>query len=263
MEIIKTKVMRGPNCWSATNCNLIVLKLAPDTTAPDCAATDEMIKRLSGLHIPSDLIYTGLALNKLVGYVATALQRLAGMDCAYFIVQESALQCDADVIFTYTLESAGIYAASAAVDIINAMKNQYNCDWDVAIKHLSLLNRRGGFGPSTKAIVDTAIKRGIPVTRLDDESLLMLGYGAIQRIVRTAVTGLTSAVAVALAQDKNATKKLLDANYIPVPQGVVIDQLDELVAAINDIGFPLVVKPSDGNHGAGNYNHDTITGRSS
>ncbi len=244
--------MRGPNYWSASHHQLIVLKIAADKVAAyPAAATDEMINKLGGLRIPSHLIYPGLSLTKLVGYIAVALQKLAGMDCEYFTGQPNEQQPDTNVVFPYTVETAGVYAAEAAVEIINTLHNQQPCYWDAAIQQLSLLNRRDALGPSTKAIADAAINRGIPVTRLDRDSLLMLGYGANQRILRAAVTGSTSAIAVALAQDKDSTKKLLDANYVPVPRGVIIDQLDELVAAIEDLGFPLVIKPSDGNHGRG------------
>lgn len=54
-----------------------------------------------------------------------------------------------------------------------------------------------------------------------------------------------------IASDKELTKQILNANLIPTPQGFVITSEEELKDAIQQLGFPLVIKPHNGNHGKG------------
>ncbi|RYF39807.1 MAG: ATP-grasp domain-containing protein, partial [Comamonadaceae bacterium] len=106
-------------------------------------------------------------------------------------------------------------------------------------------------GPSTAAIVGAATARGIPHIRLNDGNLVQLGYSAAQRRIWTAETDLTSAIAEGIAGDKDLTKSLLASCGVPVPEGVVVASAAEAWEAAEDIGLPVVVKPSDGNHGRG------------
>ena len=106
-------------------------------------------------------------------------------------------------------------------------------------------------GPSTAAIVAAATARGIPHIRLNDSNLVQLGYGASQRRIWTAETDLTSAIAEGIAHDKDLTKSLLATCGVPVPEGQVADSAPQAWEAALDIGLPVVVKPSDGNHGRG------------
>ncbi|MDO8719434.1 MAG: cyanophycin synthetase [Polaromonas sp.] len=106
-------------------------------------------------------------------------------------------------------------------------------------------------GPSTASIVAAATARGIPHIRLNDGNLVQLGYGASQRRIWTAETDLTSAIAEGIAHDKDLTKSLLATCGVPVPEGVIVSSPDEAWDAAQDIGLPVVVKPSDGNHGRG------------
>jgi cyanophycin synthetase len=106
-------------------------------------------------------------------------------------------------------------------------------------------------GPSTAAIVAAATARGIPHIRLNDGNLVQLGYGASQRRIWTAETDLTSAIAESIAHDKDLTKSLLASCGVPVPEGEIADSAEAAWEAAQDIGLPVVVKPSDGNHGRG------------
>jgi cyanophycin synthetase len=106
-------------------------------------------------------------------------------------------------------------------------------------------------GPSTAAIVDAATDRGIPSIRLTDGNLVQLGYGASSRRIWTAETDATSAIAEGIASDKDLTKRLLEACGVPTPGGRVVDSPADAWEAAEDIGLPVVVKPSDANHGRG------------
>ena len=106
-------------------------------------------------------------------------------------------------------------------------------------------------GPSTAALVAAATARGIPHIRLNDGNLVQLGYGASQRRIWTAETDLTSAIAEGIAHDKDLTKGLLATCGVPVPEGRMAGSALQAWEAALDIGLPVVVKPSDGNHGRG------------
>jgi cyanophycin synthetase len=106
-------------------------------------------------------------------------------------------------------------------------------------------------GPSTASIVAAATDRRIPHIRLNDGNLVQLGYGASQRRIWTAETDLTSAIAEGIAHDKDLTKTLLATCGVPVPEGEIVATAQEAWDAAEDIGLPVVVKPSDGNHGRG------------
>jgi cyanophycin synthetase len=106
-------------------------------------------------------------------------------------------------------------------------------------------------GPSTASIVAAATDRRIPHIRLNDGNLVQLGYGASQRRIWTAETDLTSAIAEGIAHDKDLTKSLLATCGVPVPEGRIVATPEEAWEAAEDIGLPVVVKPTDGNHGRG------------
>jgi cyanophycin synthetase len=99
--------------------------------------------------------------------------------------------------------------------------------------------------------VAAATDRRIPHIRLNDGNLVQLGHGAKQRRIWTAETDRTSAIAEGIASDKDLTKELLAAVGVPVPQGRAAKDADEAWEIAQDLGLPVVVKPSDGNHGRG------------
>ena len=107
-------------------------------------------------------------------------------------------------------------------------------------------------GPSTAAIVGAADDRDIPAIRLlDDGNLVQLGYGAAMRRIWTAETDQTSAIAETISRDKDLTKELVSSVGVPVPEGREVDSAEDACDAAEDIGYPVVVKPTDGNHGRG------------
>ncbi len=138
-----------------------------------------------------------------------------------------------DRLTSGTGELAGVSTVEAALPLLRASR------------------RRNGLGPSTQALVDAARRRGIPVTRLDDHSLIQLGWGARQRRLRASVTDRTGLVAAELAGDKDQAKALLAAVGCPVAPGVVARTAEEAVARARPLKRPVVVKPLDGNHGRG------------
>jgi cyanophycin synthetase len=124
-------------------------------------------------------------------------------------------------------------------------------DFERRLEALRRLVRRRDYGPTTQSLVDEARRRGIPVMRLSEGSLIQLGHGRYQQRIRASISGKTSQLAVDAAGDKNFTKKLLADSGIPVPRGVVVRNVEEGVREAKRLRYPLVTKPLDGNHGRG------------
>lgn len=116
---------------------------------------------------------------------------------------------------------------------------------------LARLRNTDGLGPSTLSIIREAENRGIPWRRMDKCSKIMLGYGRNQQIIRATITGKTSCVAVELADNKQETKGVLQQAGIPVPEGYVCCEETELLNALSDLRYPVVIKPLTANHGRG------------
>ena len=177
-----------------------------------------------------------------------------------------------NVMFAYADEDTGLLAGRLAFQIIDGLlpaglgglkgfdrlaSSALGSDItqittvEAALTVLRASVRRGAFGPSTQALVNAARRRGIPVSRLNGQSLVQLGQGANQRRLRASVTDRTGLVAAELAGDKAQAKALLEAIGCPVARGVVILTADEAVKASAGLKAPLVIKPLDGNHGRG------------
>jgi cyanophycin synthetase len=161
------------------------------------------------------------------------------------------------VVFTYMEEDAGKYTAEAAVKLAQSLIDGTAYDLQNDIQKLREIREDTRLGPSTGCIVEEAAKRGIPHLRLNKQSLVQLGYGVNQKRIRATIASTTSNIAVDIACDKEETKLLLDAAEIPVPKGVVVRTEAGLEEAIQKFGYPLVIKPIDGNHGKGNTTNIT------
>jgi cyanophycin synthetase len=210
----------------------------------------------------------GTWLGHVVEHVALELQTLAGSRATRGKTRAVKNRPGVyNVMFAYNEEKVGLAAGRAALELVESLLpdelrgikgldrvwNEFDGEFEFEsrLDALKRLVRRNQLGPTTKALVDEAKRRGIPVMRLDERSLIQLGHGRFQQRIRASITGRTSFVATELASDKNMTKKLLDESGIPVPRGVVVRDEEEAVRAIRRLGFPLVTKPLDGNHGRG------------
>lgn len=266
MKIVDIKVMKGPNYWSVKRHKLIVMLLdiedleqKPTNKIPGFSERIEamfpsMYEHRCSEGVPGGFfsrIKEGTWMGHVIEHIALEIQTLAGMDCGFGRTRESNTPGVYHVVFSYYEEKAGIYAARAAVRIAEALINGNDYDLAADVQKLREIREDERLGPSTGSIVDEAIKRKIPWIRLNRHSLVQLGYGKNQRRIRATIASTTSSIAVEIACDKEETKNLLGAAEIPVPRGMVIYDEDDLKAAIDRIGYPIVTKPLDGNHGKG------------
>jgi cyanophycin synthetase len=190
-------------------------------------------------------------MGHVIEHIALELQTLAGMETGFGRTRESDKKGVYHVVFSYYEAKAGIYTAKAAVKIAEALITGEEYDLQADIQNLREIRENERLGPSTGSIVDEAIKRKIPYIRLNNSSLVQLGYGKNQKRIRATIASTTSSIAVEIACDKEETKNLLEAAEIPVPRGRIIYDENDMKAAIDKIGYPIVTKPINGNHGKG------------
>ena len=266
MKILDIKVMNGPNYWSVKRHKLIVMLLdLEELEDRPTNLIDGFSERLQAL-MPSlyehrcsegvaggffSRVKDGTWMGHVIEHIALELQTLAGMDTGFGRTRESDKRGVYHVVFSYYEAKAGIYTAKAAVRIAEALIAGEEYDLQKDIQELREIREDERLGPSTGSIVDEAIKRKIPYIRLNRHSLVQLGYGKNQKRVQATVASTTSSIAVEIACDKEETKNLLEAAEIPVPRGRIIYDEEDMQAAIDKIGYPIVLKPVNGNHGKG------------
>lgn len=190
-------------------------------------------------------------MGHVIEHIALELQTLAGMDTGFGRTRGTGKEGEYFVVYSYTEEDAGVFAGEVAVRVAQALAEGADYDVEPDIQTLREIREDTRLGPSTGSIVNEAVKRGIPYIRLNKESLVQLGYGVHQKRIRATIASTTSNIAVDIAGDKEETKNLLGAAQIPVPRGTIVRDEEGLREAIDDIGYPIVLKPIDGNHGKG------------
>ena len=266
MKIIDVRALRGPNYWSNYRKKLIVMKL--DLETMEESPTNEIpgfLERLQKM-FPSmkshrcskdheggffERVKEGTWMGHVIEHIALEIQTLAGMEVGFGRTRGTGAKGVYNVVFSYMEEKVGIYAAKSSVRIAEALIEGKDYDLAADITQMREIREKDRFGPSTGSIVDEAVARDIPFIRLNSESLVQLGYGKNQVRFRATMTDRTSSIAVDLASNKDETKRRLIDAALPVAKGTCISNIEDLDDAIKDIGFPLVFKPLDGNHGKG------------
>ncbi|MCC6327177.1 MAG: cyanophycin synthetase, partial [Acidobacteria bacterium] len=271
MEIQEIRTLRGPNYWSGYWKKLIVMRLdigdyEQKPSNKIAGFSDRMREVLPGLKLHGcsygeeggffRRVEEGTWAGHIVEHFALELQTLAGMDTGYGRTRETDESGIYNVVFSYQEEEVGRFAARAAVELfvslaedgdIDAIKTKLAED----VQRMREIREEVRFGPSTGSLVEEAVNRGIPYIRLNDQSLVQLGYGVHQKRIQATTTANTNMIAVDIAGNKHATKNLLGDMGVPVPKGYRIRDIDDLAETLDRVGFPAVVKPLDGNHGKG------------
>jgi cyanophycin synthetase len=266
LSILETRVYRGPNVWSYDRAIHLVVDLGtledfPTNTLP--GFTDNLLQMLSGLREHScsrgrrggfvERLHEGTWLGHVAEHIALALQQVVGHDVRRGKTRQVKGQRGRyNVVYGYVDEQVGLAAARLAVRLVNHLvEADPGFDFDEELEQFILRAERTAFGPSTQAILDEAVSRDIPWIRLNKHSLVQLGQGVHQKRIRATMTSATSAIAVDVASDKDLTTRLLGAAGLPVPKQESVRTVEQAVAVAERIGYPVVVKPLDGNHGRG------------
>lgn len=261
MQLTDIRVYRGPNVYSHKPVVRMDVKLGEfvDIPTKDIAGFNECITGFfPGLRehhcspgYPGgflERLEEGTYLPHVTEHLCIELQRMLGYDVSFGRARH--LKDDIyTIIYACINPKVGEACGTAVLSLINALIQGEPVDFSGMLKKLKFLNNKYSLGPSTRAIVDEAEKRGIPVNEIADSGVIRLGYGKYQKFISATMFENTKCISVDIACDKSLTKEILDEAGIPVPRGRICHFPGEALELAEKIGFPLVVKPNRGNQG--------------
>ncbi|MDP9312940.1 MAG: cyanophycin synthetase [Chloroflexota bacterium] len=288
MRVLEARAFRGPNPYGyrpVIRFKLDLEQLEQHPTSELADFTDRLLELMPTLHEhgcsygePGGFVRRlreGTWLGHVSEHIALELQCLAGTPVTYGKTRGAGEgEGIYYVVYSYIEEHVGLLAGRLALRLVNhllptelqgvqglelltpdhglaATSPDAPFDYQAELEELIVLAQRLALGPTTQSLVDEACQRGIPAIRLDEQSLVQLGYGKYQHRIRASVTSRTSNIAVETASDKELTNRLLDDVGLPVPRNMLVRSAEEAVAAAERFGYPVVTKPLDVSHGRG------------
>jgi len=264
IKLLRVNYLRGPNMWTYRPVLEVWLDLGkledfPSNLLP--GFTDRLTHQLPALiehHCGvgerggfMQRLTEGTWMGHVLEHVVIELLNLSGMPTGFGQTRSTSATGVYRMVFRARDEQVARAALAEGHALLMAAINAEAFDVSAAVARVRDKVDDCYLGPSTAAIVAAATDRRIPHIRLNDGNLVQLGHGARQRRIWTAETDMTSAIAEGIARDKDLTKSLLKSVGVPVPEGQAVKNADEAWEAAQDLGLPVVVKPSDGNHGRG------------
>ena len=202
----------------------------------------------------------GTWLGHVLEHVAIELQNVAGEQVTFGKTRGAGKPGVYTVVYEYAQREEGIEAGELAMRLLTSLLPASlqthgilptDWDWPTARDEFIRYAQRRALGPSTASLVHAAEERNIPWLRLNSQSLVQLGYGKYQQRIQATITGKTSHIAVELASDKEETNKILGSLGLPVPRQELVQTEDQAKRSARRIGYPVVTKPYNGNHGRG------------
>lgn len=264
IQLLRTTFLRGPSVWTYRPVLEVWLDLGeledyPSNKIPGLnerltAWLPDLIEHHCGVGERGGFLLRlkeGTWMGHVLEHVIIELLNLSGMPAEFGQTREISRRGVYRMVFRCPEEAVARVALEHGHKLLMAAINDGPFDLKQAIQAIKTAINDRYLGPSTGSIVDAAGERRIPHIRLNDGNLVQLGYGAAQRRIWTAESDQTSAIAEGIAQDKDFTKRLLAACGVPVPEGQIVASPEEAWEVAQDIGFPVTVKPSDGNHARG------------
>ena len=277
MRIVSTNVYEGPNQYALFpvirhTIQLGVLEDRPTATLP--GFVDGLAEALPGLRehgcshrAPGGFIRRmtedeGTWIGHVWEHVALEIQGVAGNEVTFGKTRGTRRERgEYDMVYQFRHAEVGLAAGDLGMRLIQSLLPadvqaaiegaDAAFDWDAERDAFIRLAQRHAFGPSTQSLVDAAERRGIPWLRLNGQSLVQLGHGRHQKRIQATVTSETRHIAVEIASDKEETRSILAALGLPVPRQELVYSADGAAEAAEAIGYPVVTKPLNANHGRG------------
>jgi cyanophycin synthetase len=254
MEVTRIRALRGPNLWSHHTAIQAVVTFAP--TQWDIADMRGFETRLRA-RFPEISPFQPIGhadtvpLARVLELATLGLQAQAGCPVTFSCTKPTLEAGVYQVVVEYSEEAVGRLALELAQNLCHSALDDTPFDLASVLHQLRELDEDVRLGPSTGSVVNAALARNIPYSRMTDGSMVRFGWGSKQRRIQAAEIDATSAIAEAIAHDKELSKRLLHAAGVPVPRGRAVRDADDAWKAAQDVGLPVVVKPLDGNQGKG------------
>ena len=203
----------------------------------------------------------GTWLGHVLEHVAIELQNMAGEEVTFGRTRSIEGRPGVySVVYEYAQREEGIEAGELALKLLSSLLPEELSavravpaawSWPEARDEFIRFAQKRALGPSTASLVRAAEERNIPWVRLNEQSLIQLGHGKYQQRIQATITGRTPYISVELASDKEETNKILGSLGLPIPKQILVQHQDRAIQAAHRIGFPVVTKPYNGNHGRG------------
>ncbi len=276
MKILSESVYVGPSLYALFPVIRMTLDLGPLEDWPSArlgpAFIDGLLEHLPGLQEhgcsygePGGFVRRlkedeGTWLGHILEHVAIELQNVAGAEVTFGKTRGNGIHGQYDLVYQYVQEDVGITAGRLGLELLHHLLPEELQPKEVRGKEFDFPGERDSFiryaqrralGPSTAALVKAAEDRGIPWLRLNRYSLVQLGHGSFAKRIQATVTSETRNIAVEIASDKEEANKILEDLGLPVPLQRLVYGEGEAARAAERIGFPVVVKPLNANHGRG------------
>ncbi|WP_192484701.1 MULTISPECIES: cyanophycin synthetase [Cysteiniphilum] len=277
MQILSTNVYIGPNVYANFPVirHVIDLGILEEWPSAKLGADfiDALIEALPGLkehgcsyREPGGFIRRmredeGTWMGHIWEHVAIELQDVAGSNVSFGKTRSTGEPRQYNMVFEYKQKDVGLQASFLARDLlISLLPQELQQALNVDLKDFDFEEERvrfikfaqsKEFGPSTGSLVEAATKRDIPYIRLNDQSLVQFGHGKYQNRIQATITGETKHIAVEISCDKEQTNTILNGLGLPVPKQRSVRHESDALSVARHLGYPLVVKPLNGNHGRG------------
>ena len=276
MKILDTSVYYGPNLHALFPMIRHTVDLGSLEDWPTGrlgpAFVDPLLEALPGLHEhgcsygePGGFVRRlreddGTWLGHVLEHSAIELQNVAGADVSFGKTRSTGAHGVYSMVYEYDDEDVGLEAGELALKLLHSLlRDELRPDdadlddFDFAAERDDFIRfaQRRALGPSTAALVNAAKERDIPWIRLNNYSLVQFGHGRYQRRIQATVTSETRHIAVDIASDKEETNRILSDLGLPVPRQHMMSDAERAVKAAERIGYPVVVKPLNANHGRG------------
>ena len=278
MKIVSTNVYVGPNIWASFPVIRHVIDLGVLEDWPSVKLgtgfIDALVAALPGLAEHGCSYRTeggflrrlredeGTWMGHILEHCALEIQGGAGAEVSFGRTRGTGVPGQYNMVYAYKQRDVGLEACTLAIRLlmhilpenVKAMVDYaFDPEFDFQAELTSFIKaaQRKELGPSTFSLVKAAEERDIPWLRLNDYSLVQFGHGKYQKRIMATITSETRCIGVEIAGDKSETSRLLNDLGLPVPQQMIVYSAKEAARAARRIGFPVVVKPLDGNHGRG------------
>lgn len=276
MRIVSSSVYLGPSIYAHFRVIRLVLDLGELEQWPTArlgpAFTGALLAALPGLREHGCSYETaggfvrrlhegeGTWLGHVLEHVAIELQNIAGISVTFGKTRSNGVPGQYDVVYQYDQEDVGLEAGRLALSMLHHLLppelqpeevRAHKFDWEREREAFIRYAQKRAFGPSTASLVKAAEERDIPWIRLNKYSLVQLGHGKYGKRIQATITSETRHIAVEIASDKEETNRLLADLGLPVPKQELVYDEDESVKAAERLGYPVVVKPYNANHGRG------------
>ncbi len=277
MKILEQRIFRGPSVYA----HFPVMRLVVDLGKLEAWPSAKIDGFNDGLlaAIPSLQQHTcsygeaggfvrrlkedeGTWLGHVLEHVSIELQQLTGANVSFGRTRsaDDAQDGHYNVVYEYEEERVGEAAGDLGLKLLHHLLpielrpegvTDPKFDFKAELRDLIDFAQRRQLGPSTGSLVRAAEERDIPWLRLNDYSLVQFGHGRYQKRIQATVTSETRHIAVEIASDKEETNRILGDLGLPVPRQRTVKSVEQAVRAAERLGYPVVVKPLDANHGRG------------